>query len=77
MNDKFYVYEWYNVDTEEVFYVGKGSKKRKDQIKNRNKNFLTYIETHNVLSRIVKDNLTEMEAFKIEKELIEFYWNKG
>lgn len=77
MSNKFYVYEWYNVDTEEVFYVGKGSKKRKDQIKNRNKNFLTYIETHNVLSRIVKDNLTETEAFKIEKELIEFYWNKG
>lgn len=21
---KFYVYEWYNIDTNEVFYVGKG-----------------------------------------------------
>ena len=25
---KFYVYEWYNINTKEVFYVGKGSGKR-------------------------------------------------
>ena len=26
MENNFYVYEWYNLETNEVFYVGKGSK---------------------------------------------------
>lgn len=28
MENNFYVYEWYNIDTQEIFYVGKGSGKR-------------------------------------------------
>ena len=26
--NEYYVYEWYNIDTNEVFYVGKGKKDR-------------------------------------------------
>ena len=33
--NEYYVYEWYNVDTNEVFYVGKGKKDRYKHIKNR------------------------------------------
>ena len=32
----FYVYEWFNIDTNEVFYVGKGRGKRYKEVKRRN-----------------------------------------
>lgn len=45
MND-YYVYEWYNVDTGEVFYVGKG-KKTDGRVKNQEtkdlKNIINFI----------------------------------
>ena len=36
---RFYVYEWYNVDSGEVFYVGKGTGYRYKRTENRNKYF--------------------------------------
>lgn len=77
INNKFYVYEWYNTDTNEVFYVGKGCGKRKDETKKRNKKFLSYIETHSIACRIIKDNLSEEEALHLEKEIIDFYKEKN
>lgn len=74
---KFYVYEWYNVDTNYVFYVGKGCGKRYREISHRNKIFKEYCMENNVDSRIVKDNLTEEEAFAYEIELTYFYKNRG
>lgn len=77
MENKFYVYEWYNTDTNEVFYVGKGCGKRKDETKRRNQKFLSYIEIHPTASRIIKDNLSEEEAFALEKKTIQSYKEKG
>ena len=73
MLNNFYVYEWYNIDTEEVFYVGKGCNNREKQTKKRNQKFIDYISNHNVASRIVKDNLSEEEAFQLEDKTIEYY----
>lgn len=73
MENKFYVYEWYNIDTKEVFYVGKGCGKRYMETAHRNQKFLDYINSHNVESRIVIDNLTEEEAFKQEKIITDNY----
>ena len=64
-----YVYEWYNVDTNEVFYVGKGRNNRMHSMKNRNQYFLRYVEKYNCDCRIVKDNMTDDEAYQYEKEL--------
>lgn len=69
----FYVYEWYNTDTNEVFYVGKGCKKRYLEIAHRNDLFLEYIKNNNVSVRKIYENLTEDEAFKIEEEITEYY----
>lgn len=71
--NKAYVYEWYNVDTNEVFYVGKGRNNRMHSMKNRNQYFLRYVEKYNCDCRIVKDNMTDDEAYQYEKELIEQY----
>ena len=74
--NEYYVYEWYNVDTNEVFYVGKGKKDRYKHIKNRNKFFIDYYNTHNCDVRKVYINLTEQQAFEKEIDLISYYKNK-
>lgn len=70
---KFYVYEWYDLDTGEVFYVGKGCGKRYSDIRHRNQEFLNYFATHNTEVRIILDNLTEQEAFIEEKKITDEY----
>lgn len=75
--NNFYVYEWYNINTNEVFYVGKGSGKRyKDKI-NRNKNFLEYIKNNSVNVRIVKYFENEEDSFQYEKQLTDYYRRKN
>ena len=69
---QFYVYEWFNIDTNEIFYVGKGCKTRHKQVRKRNKLFMDYYNTHQCRSRIVKWFETEQEAFQFEyKRIIE------
>ena len=69
--NNFYVYEWFIVDTNHVFHVGKGQGNRYLELKGRNKYFLRVAEKYNVASRLYKDNLTEDEAWAIEKSHIE------
>lgn len=73
MDKKYYVYEWFNVVTGEVFYVGKGIRNRYCQLSGRNQHFRDYFNTHECESRIVYENLTEQEAYEKEKELIKYY----
>ena len=70
---KYYVYEWFNTETEEVFYVGKGCGKRYKDLRHRNQVFLNYIANNSVDSRIVKEFDSEDEAYQYEKELTEQY----
>lgn len=74
---QFYVYEWYNIKTNEVFYVGKGSGKRYLDKKHRNKAFLDYIENNEVSSRIVKYFDDEKESFQYEQKLTDEYRTQG
>lgn len=69
----FYVYEWFNIDTNEVFYVGKGRGKRYKEVKRRNQLFLKYYKEHNVNVRKIKENLSEEEAFSLEKITVDKY----
>ena len=77
LEKKFYVYEWFNINTNEVFYVGKGCKKRYKDMTNRNQYFLDYVRDNQVDSRIVKYFKNEDEAFAYEKELTLYYKSKG
>lgn len=70
MIEQFYVYEWYNTDTREIFYVGKGTRNRINHIKNRNKIFKRYIEEHNCSNRVIKKFDNEIDAFIFENERI-------
>lgn len=70
---EYYVYIWYIVDTNEVFYVGKGKGRRYKQISGRNKFFTDMYESHNCEAKKVYENLTEQEAFQKEREVVRWY----
>lgn len=70
LTNNFYVYEWFIVDTNHIFHAGKGQGNRYLELKGRNKYFLKIAKKYNVASRIYKDNLTEDEAWAIEKSRI-------
>lgn len=70
---KFYVYEWYNKKTNQVFYVGKGCKNRYKQITKRNKVFIDYYNNNECESRIIKYFDNEADAFKYENKKILYY----
>ena len=72
----FYIYEWYNTDTNEVFYVGKGVYNRY-KVKRRNKKFNEYISNNNCDVRIIKYYDDELMCFKKEEELISYYKSIG
>ena len=71
--NEYYVYEWFIVDTNEVFYVGKGKGNRYKEHKRRNKFFIDMYSTHKCDVRKIYENLSEEDAFKKEKELIAYY----
>jgi len=77
LKNDFYVYEWYNVDTNEVFYVGKGKNSRYKNLSARNNYFKNYYNKYKCDVRKIKMSLTEDEAFKLEKELISTYREIG
>lgn len=77
LNNNYYVYLFWRKDKNEVFYIGKGKDNRKNSLKNRNKDFLEIYNKTECYSTIYKDNLTEDEAFDLEKKLIAEYKKKG
>lgn len=73
---KYYVYEWFDLSNDIVFYVGKGTGKRY-LIKKRNKKFNEYIKNNKVNVRIVKYFDNENESFLFEEKLISKYKSIG
>lgn len=67
---EFYVYEWYIKDTNEIIYVGKGSKKRYLS-KQHNQLFKEFIKRFECKSRIVKYFKDEKDAYYFEYIYIE------
>lgn len=74
MNNKYYVYEWIRLDTNEPFYVGKGSGDRwKKLTRDNNHHFNNIVNSKDVVVNILEDNLTEEEAFEYESYYIWYY----
>lgn len=68
----YYVYEWYNVDNGEIFYVGKGRGHRccDKSPADRNKSFIEYINNNNCTYRKILENVNEETACKFEDKRI-------
>ena len=69
---EFYVYKHIRLDNNTVFYVGKGKGKRKD-VPKRNSFYNSVRKSCDCKVVIIKNNLTEKEAFNLETEVIEDY----
>lgn len=78
-DNRFYVYEWYNVDTGEVFYVGKGTGYRYKNTKDRNIYFKRYYNKHKKVCKVrfLEDNIPESYAFFLEEDRIAELRNIG
>lgn len=69
----YYVYEHIRLDTQEVFYVGKGKNKRCYSTKNRNKHWHNIVNKCGYSVNIIVQNIDEELSFLVEKELISKY----
>lgn len=72
----FYVYEWYIVETDEVIYVGKGTRNRY-KVRKHNKFFNEMLKRYKCESRIIKEFSTEKEAFSYEFDRVKELKAKG
>lgn len=73
----FYVYAHIRKDTNKIFYIGKGSSNRLYRKDNRNKYWKHITNKHGFDAIILESNLTESEAFDLEKFYIKQYKDKG
>lgn len=73
----FYVYRWFIKDTNETFYIGKGTRNRYKETKRRNKIFLDFYNNNNCDVEILQHFENEEDAFKKEHELIIKYKNNN
>ena len=69
---EFYVYEHIRIDNNTCFYVGKGKGDRAYDL-NRSNFHNGVRDSYGCRVEIIKDGLTEEEAFKLERERIEDY----
>ena len=69
--NKFYVYEWFRISDNYVFYVGKGSGDRviRTSPQSRNVYFRRFYKKYECDYRIVKSGLSEKEAYILENEI--------
>ena len=74
---RFYVYFWVRNNDNHVFHIGKGTGDRYKDLRDRNNHFINYIKKYECSSYIYKNNLTEQEAWDLEKELISKYKKMG
>ena len=69
---EFYVYKHIRKDNNTCFYVGKG-KGNRIKVPKRNKHFNRIRKKYGCYVVKIKENLTEKEAFALEREIIEDY----
>lgn len=70
-NNQFYVYAHYTLDTNELFYIGKG---QKDRCKTkRNSYWFKVVNKHNYYIKFLYINLSQEEAYKLEIQSIAEY----
>ena len=73
----YYVYEWYDKENGMPWYVGKGQKERMVSMRNRSIGFIEYYNSHDVDWRFVETDLSEDDAYALERETIKKYKDNG
>lgn len=73
----YYVYGYYRFDKQSFFYIGKGKGKRINTVGNRTKHFKNIISSTKCVPIILYNNLSEKQAFVLEKETIQNLLDAG
>ncbi len=68
--DAYYIYQHIRLDSQTVFYIGKGKNQRAWTKHGRNSYWNNIVKKHGYYVQIIQDNLSESEAYNIEKSLI-------
>lgn len=71
--NRFYVYAHQRLDDNSIFYIGKGHGKRAESTSNRNRYWEFVVNKVGYRVLIIQDNMSETDAFTLEKYLIAFY----
>ena len=69
---EFYVYLHIRLDKMETFYIGKGKGNRSNRV-SRNEHHDNICKRYGYKVVKIKENLTESQAFRLEKYMIEYY----
>lgn len=77
MQNTYYVYQHHSLDTNAIFYVGKGKDKRHSDKNKRSNYWKSYVAKHGFTSEILVNNIDEDFAFLIEMEAIDVYKRRG
>ena len=77
MQNTYYIYQHRSLDTNAIFYVGKGKNKRHSDKNKRSNYWKSYVAKHGFTSEILVNNLDEYFAFLIETEAIDVYKRRG
>ena len=73
----YYIYQHRSVDTNEIFYIGKGKGRRFCNQSKRSEYWKNYVAKHGFVPEIIKDGLDEELAFLAEAECIDAYKRRG
>lgn len=73
----YYTYAHIRLDTNAIFYIGKGAGKRLNRKDNRNKYWKHIVEKHGFKAIKLADWNNEIDAFNHEKALITYLKNKN
>ena len=69
-NQPFYTYAHYTANSNEIFYVGKGSKKRAWSNKDRTKHWHNIVSKHGIIVKIIAYFYRSEDALSFERQLI-------
>lgn len=68
---EYYVYIYWRLDIDEPFYIGKGKDDRWKKVNRENFHFNNIVNKYPIAVEIIKDDLTEEQAFYWEEKIIE------
>ena len=76
-NIMYLVYQHIKADKNDIFYVGKGKKRRPTQFYGRNEYWYRTVNKHGFYAEILVKDIDEEFALLIEKETIDLYRRRG
>ena len=76
-NMQYYIYQHRKADTNEIFYVGKGTRNRANKTHGRSEHWQRVVKKHGIIVEFIVKNIDEELALLCEQEAINIYKKRG